>query len=65
MVEDRVDREIPSMEFKVFTAMKNKAEKSDVETLMETKVDKIVVDRIVDRINKIEEDNAARAKKME
>jgi len=53
------------MEFKVFTAMKNKAEKSDVETLMETKVDKIVVDRIVDRINKIEEDNAARAKKME
>jgi len=44
MVVDRVDREIPYMEQKVFRAMKNKAEISDVEKLSETKVDKIIVD---------------------
>ena len=65
MVVDRVDREIPYMEQKVFRAMKNKAEISDVEKLSETKVDKIIVDQLVDRINKIEEDIVARAKKME
>ena len=56
MIEDRVNREIPYMELKLFQAMKNKAEASDVEKLAENKVDKIVVDQIVDRINKIEED---------
>jgi hypothetical protein len=65
MLEDRVNREIPYMELKLFTAMKNKAETKDVEILAETKCDKTVVDQIVDRINKIEEDIVARAKKME
>jgi hypothetical protein len=65
LLGDRVDYKLPSMEYEFERALKNKAELEMVEKLVDTKVDKTFVDSLIDRINKIEEMAAAKAKVVE
>ena len=65
LLNDTVEYKLPSMEYEFERALKNKAEKDDVQKLVDEKVDKTFVDELITRINKIEEMAAAKAKAVE
>ena len=55
VLNDRVDNELPAFKIDILNALKSKAEKSEVLTQLETKVDKELVSGLVDRVNIMEE----------
>jgi len=60
---DKVDYKLPAMDYEFKRSLVNKADLSVVESLMEKKVDKEFVERLIERINGIEE-TATAAKNM-